>query len=264
MVPSTASVQFIVCFPLVVHLTANIVVEYIGGHVSRIYLNIDQCLVSSFHLDNQQMYILLVCNLCHILFLTLCIPASLLASIQIYCLLLTNDRKTDAEADGLPYPLSPTHKLRAATPVAHGAAGLGSLAERFMGKQIVVCHLPVAHLGAKTADSPVLFLPEGKKDVTPHPRRGPLQCFPRIGPPKDILTPAPRPPYGGGSRQPEAPTLGPCHRSSDKPLISVSFPSALPSRYFGELSAPLVQKRMIRGPSTLVHLSGTSSNERNR
>ncbi|KAH0808394.1 hypothetical protein GEV33_014397 [Tenebrio molitor] len=44
---------------------------------------------------------------------------------------------------------SPTHKLRTATPVAHGAVGLGSLPERFMGKQIVVCHLPVPHLGAR-------------------------------------------------------------------------------------------------------------------
>jgi hypothetical protein len=79
-----------------------------------------------------------------------------------------------------------------------------------------------------------------------------------------LISAAPRPPYGDGSRQPEAPTLGPCHRPSDKPLISVSFPSALPSRYFGELSAPLVQKRMTRGPSTLVHLSKTSSDERNR
>ncbi|KAJ3616514.1 hypothetical protein MTP99_019815 [Tenebrio molitor] len=36
-----------------------------------------------------------------------------------------------------------------------------------MGNQIVVCDLPVPRLGAKTAVSPVLFLPEGKKDVTP-------------------------------------------------------------------------------------------------
>jgi hypothetical protein len=71
-------------------------------------------------------------------------------------------------------PLSPTHKLRTATPVTHGAVGLGSLPERFMGKQIVVCHLPVPLLGAKTAVSPVLFLSEDKKDVTPRigPRNG--------------------------------------------------------------------------------------------
>jgi hypothetical protein len=67
---------------------------------------------------------------------------------------------------------------------------LGSLPERFMGKQIVVCYLPVPSLGAKTAVSPVL-LPEGKKDLTPRigPRNGePLQCFTRIGPPKWTLT----------------------------------------------------------------------------
>ncbi|KAH0819250.1 hypothetical protein GEV33_003541 [Tenebrio molitor] len=100
----------------------------------------------------------------------------------------------ELKADGLRSPLSPTHKLRTATPVAHGAVGLGSLPERFMGKQIVVCHLPVPRLEAKTAVSPVLFLPEGKKDLTPRigPREGdPCSAFrasvPRRGPSRHPL-----------------------------------------------------------------------------
>jgi hypothetical protein len=120
-----------------------------------------------------------------------------------------------------------------------------------MGKQIVVCHLPVPHLGTKTAVSPVLFLPEGKKDVTPRigPRKGDpcsvlRASIPRRGPSRHPLVtisetnhsifvnfeelsaplisavrrPAPRPPFGDGSCWPESPTLGPCHRPSYNPL----------------------------------------------
>jgi hypothetical protein len=62
-----------------------------------------------------------------------------------------------------PPPLSPTRKLRIATPVAHGAVGLGSLPERFMGKQIVVCRLPVPHLGARPQSSPSSSCPKARK-----------------------------------------------------------------------------------------------------
>ncbi|KAJ3616876.1 hypothetical protein MTP99_009150 [Tenebrio molitor] len=72
--------------------------------------------------------------------------------------------------------------------------GLSSLPERFMGKEIVVCHLPVPRLGAKTAVSPALFLPEGKKDLTPRigPRNGdpcsvPRASVPRRGPSRHPL-----------------------------------------------------------------------------
>jgi hypothetical protein len=102
---------------------------------------------------------------------------------------------------------------------------------------------------------------------------GPLRCVTRIGPPKGILTssthvpvaspfpkksvnfgelsaplisgarrPAPRPPSGDGSRRPESPTLGLCHRPSPNPLVTISFPLTLPCHFFGELSTPLVQK----------------------
>jgi hypothetical protein len=104
-------------------------------------------------------------------------------------------------------------------------------------------------------------------------RRGPLQCVTRIGPPKGTLTssarkhsrkpcsnqsvnfgelsaplisrarrPAPRPPSGDGSRRPEGPTLGLCHRPSPNPLVSISFPQLCLVTTSGELSAPLVQK----------------------
>jgi hypothetical protein len=53
------------------------------------------------------------------------------------------------KADGLPSPLSPTSKLRTATPPLPTCVGLGCLPERFMSKQIVVCHLPwIPLLGA--------------------------------------------------------------------------------------------------------------------
>jgi hypothetical protein len=76
--------------------------------------------------------------------------------------------------------------------------------------------------------------------------------------------PALRPPYGDGSCWPEGPILGPCHKPSHNPLRSISYPSTLPGRYFGELSAPLVQKQVTRGSPTPLHLSGTSSDERSR
>jgi hypothetical protein len=69
---------------------------------------------------------------------------------------------------------------------------LGSLPERFMGKQIVVCYLPVPRLGAKTAVSPVL-LPEGKKDLTP-------RIGPRNGEPCSVLRASV--PRSGPSRHP--------------------------------------------------------------
>jgi hypothetical protein len=84
------------------------------------------------------------------------------------------------------------------------------------------------------------------------PEKEPLQCFPRINPPHVIhsLTiskskttasfinfgelsaplisvarrPAPRPPYGDGSRRPEGPTLSSCHRpSSSSSQFHLSF-----------------------------------------
>jgi hypothetical protein len=41
--------------------------------------------------------------------------------------------------------------------------GLGSLPERFMGKQIVVCHLPVPLLGARPQSPPFSSCPKGRK-----------------------------------------------------------------------------------------------------
>jgi hypothetical protein len=144
-------------------------------------------------------------------------------------------------------PLSPTHKLRTATPVAHGAVGLGSLSERFMGKQIVVCHLPVPLLGARPQSPPSSSCLQARKIL--HPRIGPRDgdpygvsrtLVPRRGPSRHPLSnvlkihaqsvvnfgelsaplisgarrPAPRPPSGDGTCRPESPTLGLCLRPS--------------------------------------------------
>jgi hypothetical protein len=62
-----------------------------------------------------------------------------------------------------PSPLSPTRKLRTATPRCPQSVGLGSLPERFMGKQIVVCHLPVPLLGARPQSPPFSSCPKPRK-----------------------------------------------------------------------------------------------------
>jgi hypothetical protein len=94
-----------------------------------------------------------------------------------------------------------------------------------MGKQIVVCHLPVPLLGAKTAVSPVLFLPEGKKDVTP-------RIGPRNGNPCSVSRASV--PRRGPSRHPLI-----CH--CQKPIQSTSV-------NFGELSVPLISRARRPAP----------------
>ncbi|KAH0815575.1 hypothetical protein GEV33_007215 [Tenebrio molitor] len=125
-----------------------------------------------------------------------------------------------------------------------------------------------------TAVSAVLFLPEGKKDVTPRigPRKGDScivlrASIPRRGPSRHPLVtisetnhsifvnfgklsaplisavrrPAPRPPFGDGSWWPEGPTLGPCHRPSYNPLTIHLLSLIFACRYFGvsaQLQAP--------------------------
>jgi hypothetical protein len=132
------------------------------------------------------------------------------------------------------------------------------------------------HSWGQRPQSPRPLLPRRQERCyTAHrsPRRGLLQCITRIGPPKGTLTspahktslvtfhnlsvnfgelsaplisrtrrPALRPPSGDGTYRPEGPTLGPCHRPSLNPLVTKLFASTLPCHYFGELSAPLVQK----------------------
>jgi hypothetical protein len=164
-----------------------------------------------------------------------------------------------------------------------------------MGKQIVVCHLPVPHLGAKTAVSPVLFLPDGKKDVTPRiGRRNGDPCsvsrasVPRRRPSRHPLNnlfrnpctaspstsgncllsgarrPAPRPPSVDGSCWPEGPTLGSCHKPSYNPVNSLSFVQSIAlSLLRGAVCSPSSKVGDLR-PPTPVHLSGTSSDERSR
>jgi hypothetical protein len=127
------------------------------------------------------------------------------------------------------------------------------------------------------------------------PKRGPLQCLTRIGPPKGTLTssarkplsspiriksvnfgelsaplisgarrPAPRPPSGDGSCCPEGPTLGPCHRPSLNPLVNqiVCLFVAL-SLLRGAVCSPSSKVGDLR-PPTPIHLSETSSDERSR
>ncbi|KAJ3638819.1 hypothetical protein MTP99_002152 [Tenebrio molitor] len=99
-----------------------------------------------------------------------------------------------------------------------------------MGKQIVVCHLPVPRLGAKTAVSPVLFLPEGKKDLTP-------RIGPRNGDPCSVSRASV--PRRGPSRHPLI--------TSPKTILSKSV-------NFGELSAPLISRARRPAPRLLSGL----------
>jgi hypothetical protein len=124
---------------------------------------------------------------------------------------------------------------------------------------------------------------------------GPLRCVTRIGPPKGTLTSsthqpshwpcsknfvnfgelsaplifgarglAPRPPYGDGSCRPEGPTLGLCHRPSlfatHIHLIILFYAMSL---LRGAVCSPSSKVGDLR-PPTPVHLTGTSSDERNR
>ncbi|KAH0819249.1 hypothetical protein GEV33_003542 [Tenebrio molitor] len=104
--------------------------------------------------------------------------------------------------------------------------------------------LPVAHRtwdwavcrnALWTAVSPVLFLPEGKKDVIP--RIGP----PSLGDPYGPEDPHPVHLPGTAHAGPKAPLSAPATGHRYNHFLSILVSSALPGHYFGELSAPLVQ-----------------------
>jgi hypothetical protein len=90
-------------------------------------------------------------------------PHRCASSVSTLPLRVRSRGRASARPMGFPPPLSPTHKLRTATPRCPPSVGLGSLPERFMGKQIVVCHLPVPLLGARPQSPPFSSCPKARK-----------------------------------------------------------------------------------------------------
>jgi hypothetical protein len=153
------------------------------------------------------------------------------------------------------------------------------------------------HAWGPTAVSPVLFLPAGRKDLTPRigPRDGDpygvsRTLVPRRGPSRHPLSnvlkihaqsvvnfgelsaplisgarrPAPRPPSGDGTCRPESPTLGLCLRPSlFATHYHLDFLNFARSLLRGAVCSPSLKVGDLR-PPTPVHLTGTSSDERNR
>ncbi|KAH0816925.1 hypothetical protein GEV33_005867 [Tenebrio molitor] len=152
------------------------------------------------------------------------------------------------EADGLPSPLSPTHKLRTAAPGAHRTWDWAVCRNALWVNRLWSAIYPFHSWGLDRSLPRSLLARRQERCYTAHRSPvpgGPLRCVTRIGPPKGILTssthvpvaspfpkksvnfgelsaplisgarrPAPRPPSGDGSRRPESPTLGLCHRPS--------------------------------------------------
>jgi hypothetical protein len=196
-----------------------------------------------------------------------------------------------------PPSLSPTRKLRIATPVAterwDWVVCRNALWVNRLWSAVYLYHT----WGLDRSLPRPLLARRQERCYTAHrsPKREPLQCLTRIGPPKGTLTssarmplskpihikfvnfgelsaplisgarrPAPRPPSRDGSCWPEGPTLGPCHRPSLKPLVNqiVCLFIAL-SLLRGAVCSPSSKVSDLR-PPTPVHLSGTSSDERSR
>jgi hypothetical protein len=146
-----------------------------------------------------------------------------------------------------------------------------------MGKQIVVCHLPVPLLGARPQSPPFSSCPKARKMLhrasVPGPRGTLTVCHAHRSPEGDphvihscassksisqkvrqlrgaVCSPNL---WGPKTRTPSTfrGRLTPARRSRSRPLpqaiaITTSYPLSLsftlPGHYFGELSAPLVQK----------------------
>jgi hypothetical protein len=162
----------------------------------------------------------------------------------------------------------------------------------------VVCHLPVPLLGARPQSPPLSSCPRARKMLhrasVPCPWGTLTVCHAHRSPEGDphvihsstfslavfknsvnfgeLSAPlifgarglAPRPPYGDGSCRPEGPTLGLCHRPSlfatHIHLIILFYAMSL---LRGAVCSPSSKVGDLR-PPTPVHLTGTSSDERNR
>ncbi|KAJ3636464.1 hypothetical protein MTP99_000011 [Tenebrio molitor] len=180
------------------------------------------------------------------------------------------------EADGLPSPLSPTHKLRTAAPVAHRTWDWAVCRNALWVNRLWSAIYPFHSWGLDRSLPRSLLARRQERCYTAHRSPvpgGPLRCVTRIGPPKGTLTSSARVPlaspvqiirqlrgavcslnlWGPKTRTPSTfrGRLTPARRPRSRPLpqaiaittscpLSLSF--TLPGHYFGELSAPLVQK----------------------
>ncbi|KAH0820237.1 hypothetical protein GEV33_002554 [Tenebrio molitor] len=179
------------------------------------------------------------------------------------------------EADGLPSPLSPTHKLRTAAPVAHRTWDWAVCRNALWVNRLWSAIYPFHSWGLDRSLPRSLLARRQERCYTAHRSPvpgGPLRCVTRIGPPKGTLTSSARVPlaspvqiirqlrgavcslnlWGPKTRTPSTfrGRLTPARRPRSRPLpqaiaittscpLSLSF--TLPGHYFGELSAPLVQ-----------------------
>jgi hypothetical protein len=154
-------------------------------------------------------------------------------------------------------PYSPTHKLRTATPVAHRAWDWAVCRNALWVNRLWSAIYPYHSWGLDRSLHRSLLARRQERCYTAHrsPKRGPLQCLARIGPPKGTLTRgavcSPNL-WGPKTRTPSTfrGRLTSARKPHSRPLpqaiaITARFhlvSSTLPGHYFGELSAPLVQK----------------------